>query len=564
MHCCLDFRHPRGVTTGFVQRTTHPRRARGLTYRQMRLRQLFSLALLATLLAERALAQSGVLRLTVDTSWVNPASSAEEHWRYLQALGGLRQIPWSLRAFSRREQRGLFGGDTSQRSISPHLHVAPVHLQTWYNSTFPYGTNDGAVWQGRGLATMATGGFALEAGPIELVIAPVLTWSENRPFPLMAVPDSASPFADPLEGLVADRPQRFGDQPYVRLDPGATTLRFTAFGATAGISSAHEWWGPMSDFPFILGTNAPGFVHLFLGTAQPTSIRFGRIHGRLIYGELGQSSYSPVPPDSARRFSGGVIVVFEPRGFKGLEVGAARFFHIAWPDSLSTRYFTHLFETLLKGGIGRNVLNPASDQAGSSTDNQLASVFARWVLGGSGVELYGEYGREDHSATINDLLLEPDHSAVVGWGIRKAWRTSESMFGARIETINHQVSSLLRHRSQGGAYSHVFTRQGHTHRGQLLGSAATVGVGGGTAVQLDRFSRSGYAAVRLQRLTVRDAVTDPRTDVQYSARVERLTAPSSRGLQLHWALEAVAELNRYLTHDAGNMHAELGVRWRPR
>lgn len=515
------------------------------------------LALVPALSAQTS-ARSDSLRATVAVP-VEINSKDEERLRYLQTLGHVSRHPWSLRGFSLREARVLAGDSVSSTGVN--ARAMPASVRAWYNSAYPYGMNDGPVWVGRGFTTSVTAGVVLEWGPIELILAPTAFWTENREFPLMRVPDTVSAYSDPLTVFGVDRPQRFGDRPYARLDPGSSTFRVQAFGVQAGVSTANEWWGPMSDYPFVLGNNAPGFLHLFAGTARPVSVGVGRLHTRLIYGELAQTSYSPVPADSGRRFAGGMIAVIEPRGFPGLEVGFTRFFHMEWPDSLSNRHFAHLFETLLKSKIGRVLNQEPTDPGKSSRDNQLASVFARWVLGRSGFELYGEYSREDHSVDVYDLLVEPDHSSLYGWGLRRAWRTPGSLRAMRVETINYQPSSLGRHRPQSGAYGHSFTRQGHTHMGQLLGSGIGAGAGAGAIAAFSEHSPSGALEVSLARMVVRDTENQP-TDVQYAARVERTHLRSPR-LELVYAADVVVELNRYFGADQGNLRLEAGMRWRP-
>ncbi|MGH8523068.1 MAG: capsule assembly Wzi family protein, partial [Gammaproteobacteria bacterium] len=366
-----------------------------------------------------------------------------------------------------------------------------------------------------------------------------------------------------LNPTTVDRPQRFGDGSYGRIDLGQSQLRMDLFGVAAGISTANEWWGPMSEFPFVLGNNAPGFPHVFMGSSRPVNVWIGGLHGRLLYADIAQSAFSPVPDDSARRFAAGIVATLQPRGFPGLELGATRFFHIAWPDSgLSTRYLGHLFQSLLKFRVPKSqILNPALGDPGSSRDNQLASVFARWTLPRSGIEVYGEYGREDHSGDAYDLLLEPDHSATYGLGVRKAWRRGASLMGVRVETINYQTSSLGRHRAQGGAYYHTYTRQGHTSRGQLLGTAIAVGNGSGTSVMLEQLRLSGVSRVKWSRLAVRDQHPTRPTDVQHVLRFERSIRRGASPLELRLALDGVYELNRHLAADKRNLRAEIGFGW---
>ncbi len=258
----------------------------------------------------------------------------------------------------------------------------------------------------------------------------------------------------------------------------------------------------MTVFPYVLGNNAAGFPHAFVGTSTPRNIGIGRLHGRVIYGKIDQSAYSPVDTGLRVRFASGLVGVLEPRGFPGLELGAARFFHIAWPAGGPTsEYYTHLFEAVLKSRLSR-VFSPAGADK-QSADNQLASVFARWVLPHSGAEIYAEYGREDHNWNGRDLIVEPDHSASLGYGIRKAWLSGGTLRTIGLESINFEESTLARHRPQGGAYYHTFTRQGHTQLGQML-ATSLVGSGAGTNVSYARYAPAGMTRLSWTRLVQSD------------------------------------------------------------
>ena len=80
---------------------------------------------------------------------------------------------------------------------------------------------------------------------------------------------------------------------------------------------------------------------------------------------------------------------------------------------------------------------------GDEPDNQLASVFARWVFPRAGVEIYGEYGREDYNADLPDLIGEPDHDASYMLGMQRVWkRANAQLFAIRGEVLNTRMTSL--------------------------------------------------------------------------------------------------------------------------
>jgi hypothetical protein len=443
-------------------------------------------------------------------------SPLEDYLRVLQIAGRTESTyPWSIRSFSPREIDILAAADTAH----PWAHryklerggageragvslIAP-RAEVMYNSAFPQGSNNGAVWAGKGLTSAMQLGFSARYGPLSLTLAPVFFRAENEPFPLAEVSEDASPFASPRWTDGIDLPQRFGDGPYSRLDAGQSTLRLDLPWLAAGVSTANQHWGPATEHPFILGNNAPGFLHGFVGSAQPLNAWIGYLHGRVVWGRLEQSEFFEYPGTAPSRFMTGIVGVFMPRGVPGLELGVSRFFHNSWPsDGLIARDFLQPFESFLKIGLrDRGIADPdvPDDLRLSAPDNQLASAFFRWVLPRSGFEVYGEYGREDHNFDLRDFLIEPDHHSSYMIGFGKVWeRSPDRLVRLKAEVMNTQVSHVVELRSQAPLYIHSEARQGHTHRGQILGSAAGFG-GGGAILALQSFSPSGGWEVEVTR-----------------------------------------------------------------
>ena len=513
-------------------------------------------------------------------------SEDESYLRYLQDAGLSAEYPWSLREFSQKDLATLAvrsgshpwsGKGNYKDSPSKYsFKLLPVSVVFRFNSAFPYGSNDGAVWAGRGITSAFDLGFAFRAGPLSATFNPIAFRAENTPFQLQTVVSGTNRYADPLFPTQIDRPQRFGARAYSRVDPGETTVRLDMLGVAAGVSTANMGWGPMELYPYIIGANAPGFPHAFLGSSAPLPIWIGKIHGRVIWGRLAQSAYSPVTGTSyysselesgTRRFVSGAVGIFEPRGVPGLELGVARFFHSVWPRTgIPGSYFTKPFEAILKTGLGSSAGFVGGTDAGVG-DNQLASAFLRWVFPPSGFEVYGEYGREDHSADRRDFLQEPDHSRTYGLGLRKVFIADSSRISAlRLELINFELPTLARHRSEGGIYIHGVLRQGHTNLGQVLGADAGVGTGAGFLVGWDRYDRRGKLSIEWNR-TIRQQVgafylgsVDPvgTNDVSHAIAIERLRIVSFGDLRGSLAL--VREFNRNFENDRWNVNSAIAFR----
>lgn len=142
------------------------------------------------------------------------------------------------------------------------------------------------------------------------------------------------------------------------------------------------------------------------------------------------------------------------------------------------------------------------------------------------------------------------------------------MVSLRGEVVNTQRSQLARVRGQDPFYTHYRTRQGHTSRGQVLGSVFANG-GGGSLVALDVYHRAGRWSLGWSRGRISERSTYLQTgrvderafDVMHSLSADALI--SAGRLEVGWGINATANLNRYHAADAYNLNAELRIRVTP-
>ncbi len=204
----------------------------------------------------------------------------ENYLRYLQTLGEVAPYPWGVRAFSPAELDRLMPRDTlhpwaDRYDLTPRAAkgisvdwVAPT-ASVRYNSTFPYGYNDGPIWAGRGLTLAGQAGVALRWGVLSLTVAPMAFVAQNAGFPLMPNGETGTlAYADGVLPDQIDLPQRFGSGAYARVDPGQSTARLDWGPLAAGVTTANQYWGPATEFPIVLGNNAAGFPQAFVGNSS--------------------------------------------------------------------------------------------------------------------------------------------------------------------------------------------------------------------------------------------------------------------------------------------------------
>lgn len=436
---------------------------------------------------------------------MSAGSEGEIYLRVLQVAGLVTNTAWSVRPFSPRVLRGLFASDSAhpwQRSLAVRAHrrfwIDAVTPQVGgiYNSRFPYGINDGPLWAGRGLTTTALAGVQGGLGPLQFTFAPQLFRAENAAFPIVPTGRPGSGVFTNARSGVIDLPQRFGDQPYSRLDPGNSSVSLALGAAIVGFSTANETWGPAVDNPYLLGDNAAGFAHGFVGTDGPVTVGAVSLSLRILAGRLDQSPYSQAVV-ATRRLLTGFVGSVGVRAVPGLEIGVARLFQDAWPDSGLT--LGDILGPLLKNPLKARLALDNGGGAGQP-DNQLASVFARWSFPASRVAVYGELGREDNAYDARDLILEPDHDLTYLVGLERVWpRPAGALMVVRAELLNSSISHLNQVRDQAPLYIHASLIQGHTQRGQLLGAPAGYG-GGGTTLGIAWYDPRGRHGITWRRM----------------------------------------------------------------
>lgn len=493
--------------------------------RRAALRTAFVLPLIAATLAAlaaplHAQAGSGARRAPAAALDLMADGEIERYLRALQIAGIVSTtVPWSARPFSpamadSAAPRAVAHPWAAAFDWSPErgraqLAVLPVQMAVIENSAFPFGVNDGALWAGRGATASVTGGLSLRAGSwLHVRLAPIAFIAQNASFPLRPNGQTGRlAYADPNFATEIDAPQRFGPNAYSRVDPGESYVRVDARAIAVGVSTANEWWGPTTRYPYVLGTNAAGIPHAFVGTSHPVGPRALRIGGHLFYGLESQSAWSPVTGSThyvdvtqsgTRRFASGFVATAQTSALPGFEVAAERFFHSAIPaGGVPLRFLRKPLQGLFKAGLPSE--SGYLDAQGGG-DNQEFAIAARWAFAPAGFEVYGEYGREDHNYDLRDALEEPDHARAYSLGMQKTLGVSASrMSVVRAEVIDGEPSATARHRDEGLLYVHAPLRQGHTQLGQYLGTAIGAGTFAGATIALDRYDPHGRWSFAYER-----------------------------------------------------------------
>jgi len=512
--------------------------------------------------------------------FIEAGGEADRYLRVLQISGLVPLTSWSIQPFAPTQAKKLraagahpwrarFDAENGAANVSDGAHLLRPQARLIENSAFPFQEGGGPTWAGRGLTGDVQLGGLGSWGFLYAQLAPLAFASQNLSFTL-APNGQTGPgrFGDPRFPTNIDAPQRFGDTRYSRLETGSSSFFADGGGFVFGATNAPQRWGPAREYPLVLSPNPGGFPTVFVGTSTPANLWLFRLHTRLVYSQLDQSAYSPVDTGDTRRFGSGIVGVIEPRGAPGLEIGGTRFIHDPWPASgLSLS----LVRRPLSSGF--NFTGIANN---AETENQVASVFARWALPTAKAEFYGEFYKEDypgHFHTSLSLIEKPDDLSAFTIGFQRVFTARPQFFRVlRGEIVNSQVSHQERE-TRGFSiplppYVHGIEVQGHTVDGMILGSPEAYG-GAAWRIGVDDYTPSGRRTISLERSLRFDwlpADTDSslvHPDVLYALRFELLRFLGNVEWQV--TLIPAIDLNRNLVagRDVFNLTAAFTFRGLP-
>lgn len=419
----------------------------------------------------------------------------------IRPVGTTRVFEGDTASFYTANTHATLAKSFSLRNIKGSIQAFPVDWLQQYNSRNAYGLNDGSMIPARGFQTLFSTGLHLELGWVSLQLKPEFVYANNPNFPTF------SPFlSDTLWAYYysfinrIDLPERFGNHVYKKIFTGQSNILMKIYSVSFGISTENMWWGPGFRNSLLMSNSAPGFIHFTIHTNKPIKTKIGNFEFQIIGGKLNASGI--IPPDTLRRFTGrvdapvpegltggytneqlflaklddwryinGAIMTWQPKWTPNLFLGFERTFY----EYNSQRGGSFLSKNLpIFSGFFRSNNYQLSEQK----YDQLLAFIARLVLPKAHSEIYIEWGRNDNSQNLRDLLLEPDHSEALIIGGRKLFSLNRETivnFQFELTQLGYSKDFFLIRPTEGW-YTHYQVRDGYTNQGQMIG--AGIGPGG--------------------------------------------------------------------------------------
>jgi hypothetical protein len=466
-------------------------------------------------------------------------------------------------------------------SGSTKVEILPFTVVGQTNSHHPYGSNDGGMIPASGLQGAVAGGIAIRSGKFSLQLRPEIVYASNDVFETFHTDDPY--WVEYYRWLnIADIPERFGTSSYKKIFPGQSALRYNTGNISLGISTENMWWGPGIRNALIMSNNAPGFLHATINTTTPIKTGIGLFEGQLIGGQLTASGIFPpernryntnsqllyIPKRDESRYIAGMVLSWQPKWVKGLFIGFAKASYLYQSD------VSGIADILPLEGIIRSSSEKNHKKAA------IGSLFGRFVMPEEKAELYIEYGRNDKSPNLVNLVADEGYPRAYVAGLRKLFSLKPGTFlEIASEFTQMQLPTGILTFSGRSWYTDTFVRQGYTQQGQVLG--ASVGPGGNSqmidiswvrgfnkvGLMFERFVHNNdyyynaFANVRDFTRHWTDLSTTAHIDWQYKQLLISSQLALIRSLNYEWfTFPAPTYFNN--GYDVLNFHARLSISYR--
>lgn len=377
-----------------------------------------------------------------------------------------------------------------------HWKLHDVRTTNIYNTEYPYGTNNEAVFSAKGWTTLWAARASFGYGPLHVQLDPTFIYAESVGF--MQLPldyqDFIYRFFYTYYFNVIDRPFRYRTSPYLRVIPGNSEAMLRFGPVSAGVSTANVWWGPGYRNSLLLSNNAEGFLHGTIRSHSPVKTPVGRFEFQGIWGRLEASGEEVVPPRRYRnglpmphipkeegiwRLFTGLMFTWQPEWTPGLSVGMAR---TVVANSEDVKKWHQVFSFL------RSPFEEPPEEPGNVLAPDLQHLFddkfalyIRYVFPSEHFEVYGEWGRNGRPESWADFFEFPEHGHGFILGLNKLvpLRPADTWLRLGAELTQLEKTNTARIRHYPTWYVHHHVRHGYTHRGQVLGA----GIGPGSNAQ---------------------------------------------------------------------------------
>jgi hypothetical protein len=338
------------------------------------------------------------------------------------------------------------------------IQLLPINFLQKYNSTRPYGWNDGPLSFSKGYQFVGSGGVYMRWRNVHLTLRPEFFKTASDPYE--------------TSGLWGQRTSALS-----KLTLGQSSLRMDFGPLSVGASTQNMWLGPGQFSSLLMSNNAPGFNHFNIQTNRPIKTPLGSLELSIIGGTLTTIENQGFENkdlkitflDQNTRYLNILSLSYTPIFFKNLYLVANRAFQQPTQNNPTSKLSDYYL-------IATKPLFRNTYQDNSASIDQLLSGSAKYIFPKEHAEIYFEYGWNDGSSNSRDLALDMSHSSASILGISKIQYLKNNIF-IKIEVestyMSQKPSYLLR--NAGNWYVHSLLTDGYTNQNQILGAGSGFG-----------------------------------------------------------------------------------------
>ena len=345
------------------------------------------------------------------------------------------------------------------------IQLLPINFLQKYNSHHPYGWNDGPLSFSKGYQFVGSGGVYMRWRNIHLTLRPEFFKTASDPYQ--------------TNRLWGQRTSALS-----KLTLGQSSLRVDFGPLSVGVSTQNLWLGPGRYSSLLMSNNAQGFNHFSIGTNRPLKTSLGSFELNVIGGTLTANAKQGFENSNLKLYSltnektnyspnylSLISISYSPVFFKNFYLTANRAFTIPTqekPSSKLTDYYLLALKPLFRNEYQDNAL----------PIDQVLSGSAKYIFTKEHAEVYFEYGWNDGSSNLRDLILDMSHSAASIFGLKKIQYLNAKTY-LNIEAEATQMSQRPSYLQRNAGNWYVHQNGGYINENQILGA----GSGWGNDVQ---------------------------------------------------------------------------------
>jgi hypothetical protein len=344
------------------------------------------------------------------------------------------------------------------------VQLLPFNYLQKYNSNRPYGWNDGPLSFSNGYQYLVSGGAYFRWKNIHLTLRPEYYHTASDKYETSSEWGQVNPSLN-------------------KLTLGQSNLRIDFGPISIGGGNNNIWLGPGVYSSLIMSNNAPGFGHAEITTNRPIKTPIGNFELMLMGANLTQNMNQGFENNLLfnkivsleTRYINVLNITYTPKFFKNFYLGFNRVFHSFMPNNSNNFKQDYL---LVINSLFRNQYRDDDKPI-----DQLLSVYTRYLFTKSHAEIYFEYGLNDGSSNMRELLTDLSHSAASIFGFKKLqYLTPTNYLNLNIEATRKSQTPSYLLRNAGNWYEHGLLSAGYTNQNQIMGDGSGYGNNVQTAI----------------------------------------------------------------------------------